>query len=125
MRALVIDDSRATRSCIKRMLSAIGFEVEEAAHGGEGLESLRTSPAFDVVFVDWNMPEMNGIEFLETVRADPDLPKVTTLMVSSVTDIEQMTTALDAGADDYLMKPFNAESLLDKLDLIGVLGPKR
>jgi two-component system, chemotaxis family, chemotaxis protein CheY len=121
-KAIVIDDSRAMRMLISRALVQSGLNVVEAAGGREGLEALeRDRTGVDVVLVDWNMPEMNGLEFIERVRAQADLGGVKLMMVTTETEIEQMARALEAGADEYIMKPFTAEAIQEKLRLLGVL----
>ena len=122
MRALVIDDSRAIRAIVGRILRELRFDVIEAAHGREGLEKLRQLGAPDVVLVDWNMPEMNGLDFVRAVRQDAVYDQVRLLVVTTETEITNVARALEAGANEYVMKPFTKEVLLDKLQLVGV-GP--
>jgi len=117
--SLVIDDSRAMRLILGRMLRDLGFDVAEASNGREGLERLAQGPAPDLVLVDWNMPEMTGIEFLEAMRRPPYSSPAKVVMVTTETEIPQVVRALGAGADEYLMKPFTIESILDKLHLLG------
>lgn len=118
MNALVIDDSRAMRLILARMLRDLGFDVADASNGREGLEQL-TSTGPDLVLVDWNMPEMSGIEFLEAMRRPPYSSTAKVVMVTTETEIPQVLRALGAGADEYLMKPFTKEAVLDKLHLLG------
>jgi two-component system chemotaxis response regulator CheY len=121
MRALVVDDSKAMRMILKKSLSTCGFdEIREAGNGLEALDELAEMQWADVVLVDWNMPEMSGIEFVEAVRARSLYDDVPIVMVTTETEIAQMIRALDAGANEYIMKPFTAEVLREKLDLIGV-----
>jgi two-component system, chemotaxis family, chemotaxis protein CheY len=122
MRALIVDDSRAIRGIIKKMLREIGFEVVEAGHGIEAIQRLRDSGSIDVMLVDWNMPEMNGFDFLCYVRGNPDYRDVPFMMVTSETEMSQVARALDAGANEYVMKPFTKEVIVDKLAMIGVVG---
>jgi two-component system chemotaxis response regulator CheY len=121
VRALIVDDSRATRGIIRKILSEIGFEVFEAQHGLEALERLKEMGHADVLLVDWNMPEMNGYDFLCSVRANPLYDKVPLMMVTSETEMSQMAKALKAGANEYIMKPFSKEVIVEKLSLLGVL----
>ena len=121
MRALIVDDSRAIRRIIKKMLGAIGFETVEAAHGMEAIKRLRDAGRIDVMLVDWNMPEMNGFDFLCYVRGNPDYKNVPLMMVTSETEMSQMARALEAGANEYVMKPFTKEAIADKLALLGVV----
>lgn len=120
MKALVIDDSRATRTIISNMLKEIGFQVFEAGHGREALDFLKRTGPTDVMLVDWNMPEMNGYDFVCAVRATPAYQRVPLMMVTSETEVSQMAKALQAGADEYIMKPFTKEEMVLKLGLIGI-----
>ena len=122
MRALVIDDSRTVRAIIGAILRDLGMEVAEAGNGREGLEQLRQSPGTDLILVDWNMPVMDGLEFIQAVRAERAYDPVRILMVTTETEQEQVIRALSAGANEYLMKPFTREILVAKLGLLDVLG---
>jgi two-component system, chemotaxis family, chemotaxis protein CheY len=121
MRALVIDDSRTVRLIIGEILRELGIEVHEAKNGLEALELVKYGPEFELLLVDWNMPEMNGLEFIKAVRADHAYDAVRILMVTSEAQGEQVMQALGAGANEYLMKPFNKEVLVAKLNLLDVL----
>lgn len=120
MRALVVDDSRATRTILRRILKEIGFEVSEAGHGREALERLKEIGTPDLALVDWNMPEMNGFEFVRAVRADHAYDSMRLMMVTTETEMEQVAKALEAGANEYVMKPFTKDVILEKLDLLGI-----
>jgi two-component system, chemotaxis family, chemotaxis protein CheY len=120
MRALVIDDSRAVRMIIGAILRELGMEVIEAADGLEGLEQLRRSPDVELVLVDWNMPGMNGLDFIRAVRAQGAYAALRILMVTTEAEGAQVTRALNAGADEYLMKPFTRDVLVAKLNLLDV-----
>jgi two-component system chemotaxis response regulator CheY len=120
MLALVIDDSRAIRMILERMLSELGFEVEQAANGREGLTRLDAGREPELVLVDWNMPEMNGLEFVVAMRDAPYSSTARVVMVTTETEVPQMVRALDAGADEYVMKPFTRESIVEKLQLLGL-----
>ncbi len=120
MRALVVDDSRATRTILKQILKEIGFEVSEAGHGREALERLKEIGAPDLALVDWNMPEMDGFEFVRAVRADHAYDSMRLMMVTTETEMEQVAKALEAGANEYVMKPFTKDVILEKLDLLGI-----
>ncbi len=122
MRALVIDDSRTVRTIVGTTLRELGMEVIEAGNGREGLDQLRLSPGVELVLVDWNMPVMDGLEFITAVRADRTYDPVRIMMVTTETEQEQVTRALVAGANEYLMKPFTREILIAKLGLLDVLG---
>ena len=121
MKALVIDDSRAMRSILKKILKELDFESDEAGDGREGLVKLRAMVKPELILVDWNMPEMNGYEFVLAVRADPAYDDVKLVMVTTESEVAQVTRALDAGANEYVMKPFTADILRDKLDMLGLV----
>lgn len=120
--ALVIDDSRAIRMILGRTLNRFGYEVCSAANGREALEMIgQQNLDLAVILVDWNMPEMNGLEFVKSIRANPKYSEVPLMMVTTETEIEQMYRALEAGANEYVMKPFTDDVIADKLRLLGVL----
>jgi two-component system chemotaxis response regulator CheY len=121
MRALVIDDSRAVRLFIRGILAELGIDVVEAGDGREGLDRLADSPA-DLILVDWNMPVMDGLEFITAVRARREYDSVHIMMVTTETESEQVTRAMVAGANEYLMKPFTKEVLTAKLALLEDFG---
>lgn len=120
MRALIIDDSRAMRTILSHIMKQLGFETTEAANGQEGLDRLRQFGRPDVAMVDWNMPVMSGYEFIQAVRADPGLRDLRLMMVTTETEIHQVTSALEVGVNEYVMKPFTREVIKEKLDLLGV-----
>ena len=121
MRALVIDDSRAIRLILGKIVKEIGFDVLEAGNGLEALEQLKNSDSnIDLALVDWNMPEMNGYEFVCAVREDPQYNDLMLMMVTTETEMSQVVKALEAGANEYLMKPFTKDMILDKLNVMGL-----
>jgi two-component system chemotaxis response regulator CheY len=119
--ALVIDDSRAMRMILKRILLDLGFEVVEAADGREALEVVAAGPLPDLATIDWNMPVMNGLEFVTAVRADRANRAMTLMMVTTESEHGQIVRALAAGAHEYVLKPFTAEAIADKLSLLGLM----
>jgi two-component system, chemotaxis family, chemotaxis protein CheY len=121
MQALVIDDSRTTRMIIGKILRELGMEVFEAADGLDALEQLKRNPDVELLLVDWNMPQMNGFDFLQRVRAERAYDGVRILMVTSEAQTDHVARALGAGANEYLMKPFNKDVLIAKLNLMDVL----
>lgn len=121
MRALILEDSRATRIILRRMLCKIGFEVCEAENGSDGLERLKGMEPPDLVTVDWEMPVMDGLAFVQAVRADHAYDRVPLLMVTTLNNVEQVATALGSGANEYIMKPFTDDVIREKLELMGVL----
>ena len=120
-KALVVDDSKTIRIIIKRILIELGFEVLEAVNGVNALEVIAPHKAVvKLVLADWNMPEMNGLELVKKLRQDPELPSLKIIMVTTETEMSQMSSSLEAGADEYVMKPFTKDILKEKLELIGI-----
>jgi two-component system chemotaxis response regulator CheY len=117
-RAIVVDDSRAARSILRRTLLSLGLEVVEAGNGAEALDKLRAEPPVDLALVDWNMPVMDGLQFVKALRADRTYADVVVLMVSAESDPSRMARALIVGADDFLMKPMTSDVLADKLEML-------
>ena len=122
MQVLILDDSRAMRLVLRRILTALGFEVAEARHGREALTFLQAHADTDVALVDWNMPEMNGLEFVQAVRRDRARDGMRLMMITTESEISQMTLALSSGAEEYIMKPFDKAMVLQKLELLGIGG---
>ena len=123
MQAIVVDDSRAMRMLMGRLLKDVGFEVDEAGDGSAALDRLRerlVENPVQLALVDWNMPEMSGIELVEAVRSDPAFASLRIVMVTTETELSQVTKALEAGADEYLMKPFTRDDVVGKLELLGL-----
>ena len=119
MRALVIDDSKTIRSILTKILSGVGFEVDEAANGLEALELIKKEKV-DLALVDWNMPDMDGCEFIQVVRKSTAYKDMRLIMVTTETAITKVAEALEAGADEYVMKPFSRKVILEKLALMGM-----
>jgi two-component system, chemotaxis family, chemotaxis protein CheY len=120
MRAIVVDDSRATRTILKRALTQQGFEVLEAGDGRQALEQLEKTGPLELALVDWNMPVMTGYELICEVRAKSALNGMAIMMVTTETEASQVQRALDAGANEYVMKPFTEDVLREKLLLLGL-----
>ncbi|MGJ5820477.1 response regulator [Paludibaculum fermentans] len=119
---MVVDDSRAMRMILSRELAALGFEVTQAASGTEALKLLEPPLMCpSLVLVDWNMPGITGLEFVEAVRTKPEAAATALLMVTTETGMGQMVRAMEAGANEYLMKPFTREMIADKLRILGLL----
>ena len=121
MRALILDDSRAMRMILRRIMHAAGFEVVEAADGQQGLDALSGGPLPDVALVDWNMPGIDGLSFVNAVRDNPDYRPMTLMMVTTESEHGQVARALAAGAHEYIIKPFTADAIVDKLELLGLV----
>jgi two-component system chemotaxis response regulator CheY len=122
MRALIIDDSRAMRALVGRILTELGLAVTEATNGREGLDVLASQGPFDVALVDWNMPEMSGLEFVRAVRGESGYDGMRLVMVTTETEMTRVVTALEAGLDAYIMKPFAKEAVVEQLQRVGLLG---
>lgn len=120
-KAMVIDDSRAMRLILSGIMSELGYEVETAVNGKDALEKVSQSPAWTVFLVDWNMPEMTGLEFVQEVRKDARFAGTPLMMVTTETEMNQMVRALEAGANEYVMKPFTKEMIEEKLRILGLL----
>ena len=120
MRALLVDDSRFIRNYLRKVLAERGVECVEAADGREGLECLRDAGPFAVALVDWNMPVMSGLELMQAAREDHALDGMKIVMVTTEAENDHIESALMAGADEYLLKPFDEEGLFDKLRMAGL-----
>ena len=120
MRAMVIDDPRAIRLILGKMLKELGFEVVDAENGAVALARLKASEKVDIALVDWNMPEMNGYEFVCAVRKEDAYKDLPLMMVTTETEMSQVVKALEAGANEYVMKPFTKEMITEKLTLMGM-----
>ena len=119
-RCLIVDDSRIIRRVASKILYELGFEPEEAEDGKKALEAVRVHMP-DVAVVDWDMPVMDGIAFVQELRKLPGGDKVTVIFCAAENDADHMNRALDAGADEYIMKPFDSEIVRSKLILLGAL----
>ena len=122
MRALIVDDSGFARGRLRVLLEERRIDCVEAGDGRAALEILRVQPEFDLAFVDWHMPVMNGLEMLKEVRSDKHRD-LKICMVTTEGDKARILRALSAGADEYMMKPFDRESLSEKLALLGIEEP--
>ncbi|HEX8926565.1 MAG TPA: response regulator [Terriglobales bacterium] len=119
MRALVVDDSSTMRAVLRMILRKKGFEVHEAKNGADAIRTLGTLDQVELILLDWNMPEMNGFELLSAIRRDPARVNTKIMMVTTETALDEMTRALDAGANEYIMKPFTPAAVEDKLQMLG------
>jgi len=122
MLALVVDDSRAMRSILTRLLSGLGFDVAQAGDGAEALSVLDAGARPDVILVDWNMPVMDGLTFIKEVRAREELRDISLMMVTTESEQGQIVRALAAGAHEYVIKPFTDEVIAEKLALLGLVA---
>jgi two-component system chemotaxis response regulator CheY len=120
MRALIVDDSISLRQYLRQFLERIGLSCEEAGSGPEALQLLRRSDAFDFMLLDVNMPQMSGLDCVKAVRDAGLHPLMKVMMVTTEADNSIICRALEYGADEFLMKPFTAESLREKLTMLGL-----
>jgi len=118
---LLVDDSRAVRLVGRRMMGTFGLEVLEAEDGKQALEVARANPELDAVLLDWNMPIMDGMEFLTALRAEEREKQPIVVMCTTENDMPRIVQAMDAGANEYIMKPFTEDIVRDKLEETGVL----
>lgn len=119
LKILVVDDFPTMRKIVKGVLKQVGLnDVVEAEDGSKALEVLHSNTRINFVISDWNMPVMTGIELLKAVRADPKLRHLPFLMVTAEAEKENIVEAVKAGVSNYIVKPFNAATLKEKLDKI-------
>lgn len=121
MKALVIDDSRTMRRIVAGVVRDLGFEIVEAADGAEALARMEDSGPVALCCIDWNMPVMNGLEFVQAVRANREWRETTLMMVTTESEHGQIVKALAAGAHEYVIKPFSPDAIRDKLEWLGLL----
>jgi two-component system chemotaxis response regulator CheY len=120
-KALVVDDSRAIRMLLVKTLEQLGYDVQEAVNGKDALKILEAGDSgITLVLADWNMPEMNGLDLLKNLRQNPALASVAVVMVTTETEIQHIAEAMEAGANEYVMKPFTRNILVEKLELAGI-----
>jgi two-component system, chemotaxis family, chemotaxis protein CheY len=120
MRALIVDDSRFVRGYLRKLLEQKGVACEEAGDGRAGMDRLNSGPTFDLALIDWNMPVMNGLEMLAMLRST-GFNELKVMMVTTEAENDFIEQALNAGADEYLMKPFDLEALTEKLAMMGLV----
>lgn len=123
MKILIVDDSKPMRIFLQHIAKQLDYEVVEAVNGSDGLAKLSNASVedpFDLALVDWQMPIMNGLEFLQAIRQDPRFDNLKIMMVTNEDSRENVAVALRAGANDFLMKPITKELLAQKLQILGV-----
>ncbi len=122
-KALVVDDSRAIRGILSKILARNGFAVCQAADGREALAALEGEASnISLLCVDYNMPHMNGIDLVRAMRAKQNFLRTPVIMITTETNLCSMELAFESGVNEYVMKPFTAEMVVDKLRLIGALA---
>lgn len=119
MKAIVTDDSKATRTILRKLMQDLNFEVEEAADGGELLDAL-TREIVDICLIDWNMPGMTGTEVIRVMKSHPAWKAIPSILITDESASERIDGALEAGASGYLGKPFNIEKLASILERLGL-----
>lgn len=122
MKILIVDDSKAMRTFLNFLVQELKFETAQAEDGCNALDVLREQAGFDLALVDWDMPRMNGLEFVKALRSNTRFDALKVMMVTTQNSLERVSAALEAGATDYLMKPVTKEALEDKLRMLGVLA---
>jgi two-component system chemotaxis response regulator CheY len=123
MLALVVDDSNTARLMMAFVLRDLGYEVKEAADGQAALDALRQGPQPDLMTLDWNMPGVSGGQVLDVLAAEPQLRPGKVMVVTSEVELRMVHRVLGMGGDEYLMKPYTAEALREKLELLGQVQP--
>lgn len=117
---LVVDDSKVVRMVARKILEGLNFEIEEAEDGRKAMDAcLKRMP--DAILLDWNMPVMSGIDFLRQLRQEPGGDKPTVVFCTTENDVERISEALKAGADEYMMKPFDGDILHSKFAEAGLI----
>jgi two-component system chemotaxis response regulator CheY len=122
MLALVVDDSRAMRMILRRIMSEQGYAVVDAADGQEALDVLEGGARPDVALIDWNMPNVDGLELVTRIRKNPEWRSITLMMVTTESEYDQIVRALAAGAHEYVIKPFTPDAIVEKLQLLGLVA---
>ena len=120
-KTLIVDDSKTILMVLGKIMRELGYETCEAANGKEALRVIEAEKEkVTLVLLDWNMPEMNGLDMVKALRQMPEYAAVKVIMVTTETEIGHMVSALEAGANEYVMKPFTKDILKEKLGLIGI-----
>lgn len=118
---LIVDDSKVVRTLEKRIMVDLGYTTTEAEDGQQAADQCKTQMP-DLILLDWHMPVMNGLEFLKVLRAMPNGSKPKVIFCTTESELNNIMQALSSGADEYVMKPFDAEIIKGKLQQIGVLS---
>lgn len=122
MKTLIVDDSRMMRVVLRNIVKSMGHEVVEVANGVEAWDCLVEDHDFDLALVDWNMPLMNGFDLVKKIRADKALDRMAVMMVTTEAEMDHMQMALAAGANDYIMKPFDRDTVSQKVEMLAMGG---
>ena len=116
---LVVDDSKVIRKVARHILETLDFQVSEACDGREALDACNASPP-DVILLDWNMPVMSGMDFLRALREAPIPTRPKVVFCTTENGMAYIRAAIEAGADEYVMKPFDRDTLESKLQIVGM-----
>ncbi|GAB4134015.1 MAG: response regulator [Rhodothalassiaceae bacterium] len=116
----MVDDSKVIRRVARRILEELDFVIEEAVDGKDALAACEKSPP-DVVLLDWNMPVMDGLEFLRAIRGRSDIRQPVVVFCTTENDMAHIRLAMEAGADEYIMKPFDREIIEAKFSQVGLM----
>jgi len=122
LKALVVDDSGTIRAILREILENFGFEVADTEDGASALDWLKKHGKVDVLCLDWNMPNMTGLQVVRYLRSDKNFQSMPILMCTSETELERVIEALQEGANEYIMKPFDQEAIGEKLTMMGILA---
>ncbi len=117
---LIVDDSKVVRMVARKILEGLNFDIDEAEDGQQALEVCQMAMP-DCVLLDWNMPVMSGLEFLQQLRAMPDVKQPVVVFCTTENDMAHIQKAIEAGANEYIMKPFDSEILESKFIQVGLL----
>jgi two-component system, chemotaxis family, chemotaxis protein CheY len=120
MRALMVDDSRANRLVVRNFLIDLGFVVTEATDAADGMKCLGDLTRFDLILVNWGLRGINGLDFIRHARAIPASSDIPIILMGDENSRDQLVDAIDAGASEYLMRPFSKQALATKLELLGM-----
>lgn len=120
MKVIIADDSKAMRAIIARQIADLNFEIKEASNGEEAFDLMLAEAPIDLLITDWNMPGLRGLELVQKIRSQERFDATKILVVTSEVEAESMLKALQAGADEYLMKPFAASALREKIEILNL-----
>lgn len=123
MRVLLVDDSKTARMMLTRIFKELGaWDIYEAENGQEALDLLTKLNNLDLACIDWNMPIMNGLDFLKAAKKHPNFSDTWMMMVTTETEMDNIKKAMVSGANEYVMKPFTKEVILNKLEMMGLIS---
>ncbi len=121
MKALIVDDSKVVRSVISSILTSFNIDFDQAENGLVALDKIRENH-FDFIILDWNMPELDGVGFLKKAKNENLITDTKIILCTTENEFEKINEALEMGANEYIMKPFNKDILEDKLKILGIIN---